>query len=451
MKDYKSFAADLVAALRKQGADACDVMISTASGFNTNVRLGKIEKLQQSISKGVGLRVFKGGATALTFSTDFTDKSVKDLATQAMEIVRVSNPDQYNGLAPKEMLGAFGGPLQMFDDSLAALSPERKIEMAREAEEAGRAFDKRVANSMGAGWSNTTREVTLANSDNFVGQYRTTSASLSVTLVAEEGGVKQVDGWYTFNRFASKLDAPKLVGEEAARRALRKLGGRKVKSQKVPVVVDPLVASSLVDLVFGAASGRSIYRKSSFLVDKVGAEITSPLVSIFDDATISDGPASRPFDSEGVRSSRLALVEGGVLKAYACDSYSARRLGLKPTGHGARSYQSNPSVGSTNLYLQAGKSDPKQIVKSVKSGLYLTELPSFGQGINNVTGDFSEGAQGFWIENGELTHAVQEITLAGNVLQLLKSISMVGNDLTFKYGASAAPTLLISEATVGGA
>lgn len=451
MKDYKSFAADLVSALRKQGADACDVMISTSSGFNTNVRLGKIEKLQQSISKGLGLRVFKNGATALTFTTDFTERSVKDLVTQAMEIVRVSNPDQYNGLAPKEMLGSYEGKLAMFDDSLAALSPERKIEMAREAEEAGRAFDKRVTNSMGAGWSNTLREVTLANSDNFVGQYRTTSASLSVSLLAEENGVKQSDYWYTFGRFASKLDAPRLVGEEAARRAIKKLGGRKVKSQRVPVVIDRLVASSLVDLVFGAASGRSVYRKSSFLVDKVGTQISSPLVSVVDDATMADGPASRPFDAEGVRSSRLALVENGVLKSYVCDAYSARRLGLRPTGHGSRGYQSNPNVGSTNLFMQAGKSDPKEIVKSVKSGLYLTELPSFGQGINNVTGDFSEGAQGFWIENGELTHAVQEITLAGNVLELLKSITAVGNDLTFKYGASAAPTLLVSEATVGGA
>jgi PmbA protein len=451
MRDYKSLAADLVAALRRQGADACDVMIVASSGFGTNVRLGKIEKLQQSINKGLGLRVFKGGATALTFTTDFTDRSVKDLVAQAMDIVRVSNPDQYNGLAPKEMLGAFDGRLAMFDESLARMTPERKIELARETEEAGRAFDKRITNSMGAGWSDTTREVTLANSDGFTGQYRTTSASMSVSLLAEENGVKQTDYWYTFNRFASKLDSPKSVGEEAARRTVRKLGGRKVKSQKVPVVVDPLVASGLADLVFGAASGRSVYRKSSFLVDRAGTEISSPLVTIIDDATIPDGPASRPFDAEGVRSSQVTLVERGVLKSYVCDAYSAKRLSLKPTGHAARGYQSMPSVGSSNLYMKAGASDPKEIVRSVKQGLYLTELPSFGQGLNSVTGDFSEGAQGFWIENGELTYPVQEITLAGNLLALLKNIAAVGNDLTFKYGSTAAPTLLLSEVTVGGA
>lgn len=451
MPDYKNLATELVAAFRKQGVDACDVYIVTSNGFNTTVRLGNIERLQQSISKGLGMRIFKNNATALTFTTDFTDKSVRDLVNQTMEIVKVSNPDEYNGLAPKELLGAYQGKLMLFDESLGRVSPEKKIEMAKEAESAGRAFDKRITNSQGASWSDSTSDVTLANSDGFVGQYKGTFSTLSVNLLAEENGVKQTDFWFTFNRFFNKLDAPGAVGQRAAERAVKKLGGRKVKSQKVPVVVDPYVSRLLVSLVFGAASGGSIYRKSSFLIDKIGAEIASPLVTIVDDATRMDGPSSRPFDAEGVKSAPVTVVEKGVLKTYVCDSYSARRLKLKPTGSTSRSYQSLPFVGSTNNYIKAGASSPQEILKSVKDGLYLTSLLGFGQGNNNVTGDFSLGANGFWIENGELTYPVQEITLAGNMLNVLKNISMVGNDLNFRFGGLAAPTLLISEMTIGGA
>ncbi len=449
MQDYRNLAAELVAAFRKQGVDACDAYIVSSSEFNTDVRLGKIEKLEQSISKGLGLRIIKNNATALTYTTDFADKSVKNLVNDTLEIVKVSNADQYNGLAPKEFLGVYDGKLQMFDDSLAGISPARKVEMAKEMEDAGMKFDKRVTNTEGSNWYDATRQLTLANSDGFTGQYGSTVASLSVSLLAEENGVKQTDYWYSFNRFVNRLDSPKSIGEEAARRVTRKLGGRKVKSQKVPIVLDPLVARRLVGMVFGAASGRSVYRRSSFLVDKVGAEIASPLVTIVDDATVLDGPSSRPFDAEGVRSSRVTVVEKGVLKTFVCDAYAARRLNLKPTGNAARSYQSLPSVGSTNLFMAAGASDPKEMIKSVKSGLYINAL--FGQGANGVTGDISQGAGGFWIENGELTYPVQEITLAGNALTLLKNITMVGNDLSFKFGGTAAPTVLISEATIGGA
>ncbi|HEU4596047.1 MAG TPA: TldD/PmbA family protein [Pyrinomonadaceae bacterium] len=449
MQDYRNLAAELVAAFRKQGVDACDVFIVNSSEFNTDVRLGKIEKLEQSISKGLGLRIIKNNATALTYTTDFADKSVKNLVNDSLEIVKVSNADQYNGLAPKEFLGVYDGKLQMFDDSLAGISPARKVEMAKEMEDAGMKFDKRITNTEGSNWYDATRQLTLANSDGFTGQYKSTVASLSVSLLAEENGVKQTDFWYSFNRFANRLDSPRSIGEEAARRVTRKLGGRKVKSQKVPIVLDPLVSRRLVGMVFGAASGRSIYRRSSFLVDKVGAEIASPLVTIVDDATVADGPSSRPFDAEGVRSSRVTVVEKGVLKTFVCDAYAARRLNLKPTGNAARSYQSLPSVGSTNLFMAAGASDPKEMVKSVKNGLYITAL--FGQGANGVTGDISQGAGGFWIENGEITYPVQEITLAGNALTLLKNITAVGNDLSFKFGGTAAPTILISEATVGGA
>jgi PmbA protein len=449
MKDYRSLAAELVAELKKQGADAADVFIVSTNGFNTTVRLGKIERLQQSISKGLGLRVFKNGAMANTYTTDFNDRAVKDLARETMQIVQVSNADKYNGLAPKGFLGNYDGKLMLFDESIAKLTPEKKIEMARLAEETGMKFDKRIKNANGTSWSDSRSQLTLANSDGFTGQYETTQASMSVSLLAEdEDGTKQTDGHFTFGRFLNTLASPQSVGEEAGRRVVRKLGGRKVKSAVVPVVMDPRVGSGLLADLFNSASGGNIYRRTSYLVDKVGQQITSPMITIIDDATMVDGVASRPFDAEGVRSSSVVVVEKGVLKQYVCDSYAARRLNLKPTGNAARGYQGNPGVGSTNLYIKNGDTDPADIIKSVKNGLYLDRVG--GQGLNSTTGDFSMGANGQWIENGELTNAVQEITVAGNIMKVLSNVKAIGNDLNFKLGTTATPTLLIGEMTIGG-
>lgn len=448
MNDYRNLAAELVAALKKQGADACDVFIAASNGFNTTVRLGAIEKLQQSTSKGLGLRVFRNDATALTFTTDFQDRTVADLVRETLDIVRVSNADKFNGLAPKELLGEYRGRLSMFDESIANIPPERKIEMAREMEDAGRAIDKRITNSNGASWSNSEAQITLANSDGFVGQYRTTNSSLSVSLLAEENGVKQRDGWYSFNRYFAKLETPKAIGEMAGRRTVARLGGRKVKSQAVPVVLDPDVAGDFVGMIFNAAAGFNIYRRASYLIDKVGHEIVAPAITIIDDATIADGLASRPFDAEGVRSAPLTVIENGLLTGYVCDAYSARRLNAKVTGNSGRGYSFGPGVSASNLFLKNGKSDPKEIIGSVRNGLCLTEM--FGSGVNSVTGDFSQGASGFWIENGKITYPVQEITIAGNVLAVLRNVRAIGNDLSFRRGSIASPTLLVSEMTVGG-
>lgn len=449
MKDYKSLAADLVSALKKQGADSADVYVVSSTGFNTTVRLGKIERLQQATSKGLGMRIIKNGAMANTFTTDFADRAVSDLARETLEIVKVSSSDKDNGLAPKDLLGAYSGKLMMFDESIASLSPEKKLELVRTAEEVGLKYDKRIVNGNSSRWNDSRNQVTLANSDGFVGQYQWTSASISVSLLAQdEDGTKQTDGWFTFGRYFNKLDTPESVGKEAGRRVIAKIGGRKVKSAVVPVVLDPQVGSALLNEVFGAASGGSIYRRQSYLLDKVGQQIASPLVTVVDDATMTEGVASRPFDGEGVRSAPVTVIEGGVLKQYVCDAYSARRLGLKPTGNASRGYTSIPGVGSSNLYLKNGDTSRADIIKSVKNGLYLSSM--FGSGMNSVTGDFSQGATGFWIENGELTYPVQEITIAGNVMKALSNVKAVGNDLSFKLGSTASPTLLIGEMTVGG-
>ena len=389
MNDYRNLASELVAALKKEGADSCDVFISSSTGFNTTIRLGEIEKLQQSTAKGLGLRVFKNNATASTFTTDFQDKTVQELVNETLQIVKISSADNANGLAPKELLGEYNGKLLLFDKSIASITPENKIAMVKEMEEAGRSFDKRITNSNGASWSNSIGQITLANSDGFIGQYETTNASMSVSLLAEENGVKQRDGWYSFNRYFDNLDSPASIGKEAARRTVARLGGKKVKSQAVPVVLDPNVSSSFVDMIFNAAAGFNIYRRSSYLVDKIGQEIVSTTITIIDDPTMEDGLASRPFDGEGVKSAPVTVVENGVLRTYLCDAYSAKRLDAKVTGNAGRSYQAFQGVNSSNLFLKNGNVDPRDIVKSVKNGLYLTEM--FGSGVNSVTGRFLAG------------------------------------------------------------
>ncbi len=446
--DSLSLADDVVKEVMRQGADACDVVISEGSEFSVQVRLGKIEKLEESVSRGLGIRVFKDGAVGLCHTTDFSDRAVKSLTADAIAIARVSDRDSANGLAPKELLGTYAGPLRVFDESIAAIPPARKIEMARACEEAGMSFDKRVTNSDGASWSDSEGRFTLATSDGFRGQYAGTSAGLSASLLAEEDGVKQTDYWYSFDRFVSRLDSPEAVGREAARRTIARLGSRKVKSQTAALVVDPLVSRRFAGMIFGAATGGSIHRKSSFLVDRLGTRIASELLSIEDDPTLPDGPASRSFDGEGLPARRMLLVEDGILREIPAESYFARKLGRNPTGNAVRGYASGPSAGSSNLFIRPGKDSPQDIIRSVKNGLYLNSL--MGMGFNGTTGDMSQGASGFWIENGELAFPVQEITIAGNFLEMLQGIERIGNDLSFKTGATAAPTLLIREITIGG-
>lgn len=449
MRDFKQLATDLVADLKRQGADACDVIIREQTRFTTRVRLGNIEMLERSQGRGLGLRVFKNGATAVSYTTDLGDASVKGLVRESLELVKVSSPDKFNGLAPKDRIGAFDGPLPLYDDAVVKMAPDRKIDLARETEAVGRAAGPLITNSSGATWNDTILRYTLANSDGFTGEFATTNASLSVSLVAEKDGVMQTDFWYTTGRYLDRLLSAKAVGEEAARRTVRRLGARKVKSQVVPVVVSPELGPNLLGILFGAMSGGSIYRKSSFLIDKIGQQIASPLVTIVDDATLAEGPGCRPFDGEAVKASRVTFVENGVLERYACDSYSARRLGADVTGTTFRGYQSGPFVSPSNLFLRKGATSPKEIIGSVKNGLYVTRF--LGSGFNDVTGDFSQGAAGYWIENGEITYPVTEITIAGNVLTMLKGISMVGSDLSFALGSTATPTFLINELTVGGA
>ena len=344
-------------------------------------------------------------------------------------------------------LGSIGGDLDLYFDDVYSLSGEQRIDYARRAEKAALAVDKRINTSEGGSFDAADGRKALATSHGFVGEYRNSYCSVSAVPVAQEGGSMQRDYWYSVARTLKKLDDPEQVGRIAAQRTLRRLGARKVKTAKVPVILDPLMARSLLEHIFEAVNGDSIYRGASFLAGKLGERVAGENVTVIDDGTLRGGFGTSPFDSEGVPTRRTVVIENGVLKSYLLNTYTAKKLGLQTTGNAARGLAGNPSIGIGNFFLQPGTKKPEDIIAGVPEGLYVTEFLGFG--VNLVTGDFSRGASGLWIAGGELTYPVEEITVAGNLQDMLLNIAEIGSDLEFR-GAVAAPTLRLDGLTVAG-
>jgi PmbA protein len=362
-------------------------------------------------------------------------------------MARVTSEDPASGLPEPELLGRYEGDLELYADDVAALTTEQRIDLARRAEDAALHADPRITNSEGAWFEASVGTRAYANSLGFVGSYRSSYCAFSVGPIAEDGG-KQRDYWYSVARRAARLEDPVSVGRKAAERALRKLGARKVPTCQVPVVFDPETARSLVGHIFEAVRGDAIYRSASFLTGKLHQKVAGAKVTVLDDGLRPGGFGSRPFDDEGVPSSVTPVIEKGVLQNYLLNCYTARKLNLRTTGNAARGLAGPPGVGPKNFYMVAGPQSPDEILHSVKSGFYVTELIGFG--VNIVTGDYSRGAAGMWIENGELTFPVEEVTIAGNLMEMLDHVEMVGSDLEFR-SLLAAPTLLVSGLTVAGA
>ena len=353
------------------------------------------------------------------------------------------------GVMPESELMATEVPdLGLYSADVDEIGTDQKIELARRAEEAALAADPKITNSEGSSFESTSGTRVLANSLGFLGSYRFSSCSVAAVPLAEQNGTKQRDFWYSVARSMAKLDEPEKVGQEAARRALRRLGARKVKTSQVPIVFDPETARSLVGHLFEAARGDAIYRSASFLTGKLGKQLAPHYISLLDDALRPGGFGSRPFDDEGVTSRVTPLVEKGKLSHYLLNCYSARKLGLRTTANARRGLSGPTVVGPNNLYLEPGATPPEDIIRSVENGFYVTELLGFGTNI--VTGDYSRGAAGLWIEKGELTYPVEEVTIAGNLNDMLTHIEEVGSDLEFRRSI-ASPTLLITGMTVAGA
>jgi PmbA protein len=442
----RDMARDLLAKVRQRGATEADLLIVETDSSTTQVRLREIESLKSAQERRLHLRVLFGRRAAATSTSDFSLRALERLVDETCAMAQATAPDEYLGLPASEAMLTAMPDLDLYDEAAQHLTVEEKIALVKRAEGAALDCDPRLTNSEGAGLDTHASQILYANTHGFVGAYRTSSFSLAVSPIAGDGHGMQRDSWYSVSRKFQQLEAPEAVGVTAAQRALRRLGARKVSTQEAPVVFDPDTAASLIRTLAGAAAGTSIYRGTSFLVNRLGEHVAADTVTVIDDGTIPAALGSRPFDGEGVATRRTVVLEHGVLRSYLLDTYCARRLGMASTGNAARD-AAGISVGTNNLYLVPGTYTPQEIIGSVKSGLYVTELIGFG--INLVTGDYSRGAVGLWIENGALTYPVEEITIAGNLNDMLRQVEMIGNDLAFR-GRTAAPTLKIARMTIAG-
>jgi PmbA protein len=446
MSMARDLAHDLLAKVRRRGATEADLVIVETESSTTQVRLQEIEALKSAQERRLHLRVLFGKRAAATSTSDFSPRSLERLVDETCAMAQATAADAYLGLPASDAMPTSPVDLDLYDDEAQRLTVEDKIALVKRAEGAALRYDPRLTNSEGAGLDTHVSQIVYANTHGFVGEYRTSSFSLAVSPIAGDGTGMQRDSWYSVSRKFRRLESPEAVGITAAQRALRRLGARKVPTQVAPVVFDPDVAASLLRTLAGAVAGTSIYRGASFLLHRLGEQVAADAVTVIDDGTIPGALGSRPFDGEGVATRRTMVLEHGVLRSYLLDTYCARRLGMTSTGNAARD-ASGISVGTTNLYLVPGTYTPEEIIGSVKSGLYVTELIGFG--VNLVTGDYSRGAVGLWIDNGALTYPVEEITIAGNLNDMLRDIDMIGNDLVFR-GRTAAPTLKIARMTIAG-
>ena len=451
--DLESLVSDVVALAMKAGASDAEAAASEGDEFRVKVRMGEVETLKESGSRGLGLRVFLGKRTGSASTSDLTPEGIRQLVDGAMALAKVTEEDPFAGLADASEFGAGARELQLYYDDVYSLSGPERIEWARRTEAAALEADSRITNSDGGSFDATTGRKALANSRGFTGSYRTSYAGVAAAPLAKDAdGRMQRDGWWSGARSFALLESPEAVGKEAARRALRRLGARRVPTQRVPVVFAPETARTLIGSIFEAASGDAIWRGASFLAGKLGEAIADPAITIVDDHTLvlptgAAGFGSSPFDDEGLPSQRNVVVESGVLRNYLLNTYTARKLKMKSTHNAARGLAGAPGTGCGNLFLEPGKKTPEEIIAEVPAGLYVTSLMGFGT--NLVTGDYSRGATGLWIENGQFTHAVEEITIAGHLGEMLRHVTAIGSDLVFR-GAIASPTVRIDGMTIAG-
>ncbi|WP_263381891.1 TldD/PmbA family protein [Granulicella arctica] len=454
--DLKQLAADVLAKALRAGATDAEAVVYEGEQFEVLVRLGQVETLKESGSRAVGLRVFiasgKAQRTASTSSSDFSSDSIERLVDGAVTLARITSEDPFAGLPEPEAFGKLDGDLHLYFDDVNEQPPAERIEIARRVEAAAMSYDTRIQNSKGGDFDTSTSHKILMNSRGFTGEYRRSYCGFSAAPIAQDAtGNMQQNYWYSNSRSTRKLENPEDIGIIAAQRTLRRLGARQVKTQKAPVVFSPEIARSIIANIFEAANGDSIYRHASFFADMLGERVAGENITVIDDGTMVHdgigGYGTAPFDGEGLPTRRKALVENGILKNYVMNTYTARKLGMVSTGNASRGLAGNPGIGAGNFYLEPGTLTPEQIIGDVKDGLYVTQTMGFG--VNLVTGDYSQGASGLWIENGELSYPVEEITIAGNLKDMYKNIVAIGNDLVFR-GASASPTIRVEGMMIAG-
>ena len=447
MELSQELAQEILSMAKAKGASQGDVVMAESESFFVTVRMGEVEKISQAGEKRLGLRLFFGSSSGSASTSDISRKSIEKLVDDTARMAKVTAQDPHGGLPDAKDLARELPQLDLVDESARGISVDERIEVALQTEKAALAYDSRITNSEGAEFSNQFGRVLYASSHGFAGEYAGSTFGHTVAPVASQNGSMQRDYWYSSNRKFSRLESSESVGTRAAERVLRRLGARKIKTCAAPIVFDPEMAASLLRNLASALSGYSLYKGASFLAGKLGTQIGSPFLTVIDDGTMPGALGSRPFDGEGLPVRKKTVVEKGVLQSYLLDTYSGKKLNMASTGNASRSVGEPPGVAPANFYLVPGADSPEQIIRSVKQGLYVTEMIGFG--VNMVTGDYSRGASGLWIENGELTYPVEEITIAGNLKEMLQNIEAVGSDLEMR-GRVASPTVKISQMTIAG-
>ena len=441
---HENLPQELVDRCQGRGADAAEVLLETSRRLSMEVRNGEVETVQESSSHGVGFRVFKDGKMGFAHSNDLSDESLNDAIASAITFSRYMTADEHNVLPSDTGTTEVEG---LFDPQIAVMSMDSKIAMITETEELAMR-DRRITKSDGARYNEGDGTVSLANSNGIVKNYRSSYCGFGVTVVAERGDQKSSGGEGCTRRFFTDLVTPAEVAEEAARSAYEMLDPRMVETQRAPVVFDRDVAYSLLGGILGAINGERVLQGASFLADKVGDRIGSEMITIIDDGTAAKGLASSPFDGEGVPTQRRTIVDRGVLQGFMYNTMVASRAGVESTGNASRGgFSSLPGIGPHNFYMEAGESEPQSIILATRNGLYLNGVT--GYGINPVSGNFSGGAQGFWIQNGRLAFPVRGLTIASTADEMLNGIDMLGNDLDLNRTMTA-PTLRIAEMQIGG-
>lgn len=490
--DLRPLAQSVLQKALRAGATDAEAVVYEGEEFSALVRLGEVETLKESGSRAIGLRVFLGHRVASVSSSDFSPDSLDRLAENALALARITGEDPFAGLPDESAFGQVPGGADaqhLFFDDVHHMPPAHRIDIARRVEAAALGFDTRIQNSKGGDFDTATSHKVLTNSRGFTGEFRKSYCGFSAAPIAQDSaGHMQGNYWYSSARTTSLLEDPEHIGRIAAQRALRHLGARKVPTQQAPVVFSPEIARSLIGSIFSAAEGDSIYRNASMFSGMLGQRVAGENITVIDDGTLVfshllpnspvilsgaagevEGPphfapaqasaatgstllvggfGTSPFDAEGLPTRRTVIVDRGILTNYVTNTYTGRKLGIPSTGNASRGLAGNPGTGSHNFFLQPGAQTPEEIIASVPSGLYVTSVMGFG--VNLVTGDYSQGAAGLWIEHGELTFPVEEITIAGNLKDIYQNITAVGNDLHFR-GSSAVPTLRVEGMTIAGA
>ncbi len=440
----KDRAADLVSRAKKAGADAADAVYSGSSSTDVQVRLGELEDVGRSEGEDIGLRVFIGQQSASVSSSDLSVRALDALAERAVAMAKEAPEDQFAGLAPQDRLAK--GPFPDLDiHDVTEPSPKSMRAAALACEDAARSVSG-VTNSEGAGASHGIGVVALATSHGFAGAYSGSSHGLSASVLAGSDGAMERDYAYHTTRFLSDLDSAESIGLQAGQRAVSRLDPVRLKSGPMPVIFDPRVGASLLGHLLGAISGSAIARKTSFLLDSLGAAIFDSSICIIDDPSRKRGLRSRSFDGEGLPTAALKIIDKGVLTGWLMESAAARQLGMEPTGHASRGVSGAPGVSVSNLHLEPGKQSPAELMADIKTGFYVTEL--IGMGVNGLTGDYSRGAGGFLIRDGLIDGAVSEVTIAGNLKDMFEAL-IPANDLCFRE-ATNVPTLRIDGMTIAG-